>query len=179
MRRMGRDIVALMALSVICFALSPALTGSAQFLRLARAQAPAPAASPPAASAPTSTPEAKDATAKSSTETPSTETAPAKKSALSIPACSARYLEGKVAGKLKGVKWIDFRRDECGAKDTTAVFPTAISPKYSNERDIDKARTLTCADQFKANKATDANGGLKWIEKDGGYYGECVIRLKG
>jgi hypothetical protein len=178
---MGRDIVALTALSVICFAVSPSLAGSAQILRLAQAQAPAPAASPPAASAPTSTPEApaKDATARSSTERPSAETAPARKSALSIPACSARYLEGKVAGKLKGVKWTDFRRDECGAKDTTAVFPTAISPKYSNEKDLDKARTLTCADQFKANKATDANGGLKWIERDGGYYGECVIRLKG
>jgi hypothetical protein len=178
---MGRDIVALTALSVICLAVSPAVTGSAQYLRLAQAQAPAPAASPPAASAPTSAPEAaaKDATARSSTEKPSTETAPARKSALSIPACSGRYLEGKVAGKLNGVKWTDFRRDECGAKDTTAVFPTAISPKYSNEKDLDKARTLTCADQFKANKATDANGGLRWIEKDGGYYGECVIRLKG
>ena len=118
-------------------------------------------------------------TAKPSTDKPSTEKGPAKKSALSIPACSVRYLEGKVEGKLKGVKWVDFRRDECGAKDTTAVFPAAIAPKYSTEKDLDKARTLTCADQFKANKASDANGGLKWIEKDGGYYGECVIRLKG
>jgi hypothetical protein len=186
MTRIERSVVALTALSVIWFAVPPTLAGSAQFLRLAQAQTPAPAASPPAASAPVATPEtpAKDATAKPSTEKASAEklsieTAPARKSALSIPACSVRYLEGKVAGKLKGVKWTDFRRDECGAKDTTAVFPTEISPKYSNEKDLDKARTLTCADQFKANKATDANGGLKWIEKDGGYYGECVIRLKG
>jgi hypothetical protein len=144
---------------MICLAVSPALA-DAQALTVAQAQAPAPAA--------------KDATDK-----PTTEKGPAKKSALSIPACSVRYLEGKVEGKLKGVKWVDFRRDECGAKDTTAVFPTEIAPKYSNEKDLDKARTLTCADQFKANKASDANGGLKWIEKDGGYYGECVIRLKG
>jgi hypothetical protein len=158
MKRITRDIIVLKSLSVICLAVSPALAGDAQVLTVAQAQAPA----------------AKDATDK-----PTTEKGPAKKSALSIPACSVRYLEGKVEGKLKGVKWVDFRRDECGAKDTTAVFPTEISPKYSSEKDLDKARTLTCADQFKANKASDANGGLKWIEKDGGYYGECVIRLKG
>jgi hypothetical protein len=104
--------------------------------------------------------------------------APATKSALSITACSVKYLEAKVAGKLQGRKWVDFRRDECGQKDTTAVFPTAIAPKYAAEKDPDKARKETCADQFTANKATNANGGLKWIEKDGGYYGECVSRLK-
>jgi hypothetical protein len=175
MRRIGRDIVALTALSAICFAFSPALAGSAQILVLAQAQTPAPAAT----GEPAAKDAAKDASAKQSTDKPSTEKGPAKKSALSIPACSVRYLEGKVEGKLKSVKWVDFRRDECGAKDTTAVFPTAIAPKYSTEKDLDKARTLTCADQFKANKASDANGGLKWIEKDGGYYGECVIRLKG
>jgi hypothetical protein len=106
-----------------------------------------------------------------------TASAPAKKSALSLPACSVKYLEAKVAGKLNGRAWVDFRRQECGEKETTAVFPTAISPKYSTEKDLDKARKQTCADQFTANKPTDANGGLKWIEKDGGYYGECVSRL--
>lgn len=110
---------------------------------------------------------------------PPTTVAPAEKSALSIPACSVKYLEAKVAGKLQGRKWVDFRRDECGRHETTAVFPTAISPKYASEKDLDKARTKTCADQFTANKATNANGGLVWIEKDGGYYAECVIRLKG
>jgi hypothetical protein len=174
MRRIGRDIIALTALSLSGFAVSPAMAGSAQVLVLAQAQTPAPAATPESAKD-----AAKDASAKQSADKPSVEKGPAKKSALSIPACSVRYLEGKVEGKLKGVKWVDFRRDECGAKDTTAVFPTAIAPKYSTEKDLDKARTLTCADQFKANKASDANGGLKWIEKDGGYYGECVIRLKG
>ena len=164
MKRITGDI-ALAALSVIGLSVSPAFAGGAQPLTVAQAQAPAPA-SPQAA--------AKDATDK-----PATEKGPARKSALSIPACSVRYLEMKVEGKLSGRKWVDFRRDECGAKDTTAVFPTEISPKYSSEKDLDKARTLTCADQFKANKASDANGGLKWIEKDGGYYGECVIRLKG
>jgi hypothetical protein len=106
------------------------------------------------------------------------EIAPAKKSAVSAPACYVRFLEAKVAGKLNGRTYVDFRRDVCGEKETTAVFPTAISGKYDSEKDLDKARRQTCADQFTANKATNANGGLKWIEKDGGYYAECVNRLK-
>ena len=110
---------------------------------------------------------------------PPTMVGPAEKSALSIPACSVKYLEAKISGKLQGRKWVDFRREECGRHETTAVFPTAISPKYESEKDLDKARTKTCADQFTANKATNANGGLVWVEKDGGYYAECIIRLKG
>ena len=113
------------------------------------------------------------------TTAPTTVVAPAEKSALSTPACGVKYLEAKVSGKLQGRKWVDFRRDECGKRETTAVFPTAISSKYESEKDLDKARTKTCADQFTANKATNANGGLVWVEKDGGYYAECVIRLKG
>lgn len=59
-----------------------------------------------------------------------------------------------------------------------AVYPTAISPKYSKET-AGKARMHTCVDQYNANKATNANGGLKWIQKGGGYYSECTKRLKG
>ena len=126
-------------------------------------------ASPSAARAPTP----------AETVAPPTTVAPAEKAALSTPACSVKYLEAKVAGKLAGRKWVDFRRDECGKRETTAVFPTTISPKYANDSDQDKARTKTCADQFTANKATNSNGGLVWIEKDGGYYAECIMRLKG
>lgn len=108
-----------------------------------------------------------------------TESGSARKSAISAPACYVKFLEAKVAGKLNGRTYVDFRRDVCGEKETTAVFPTAVSAKYANEKDADKARRQTCADQFTANKAANANGGLKWIEKDGGYYAECVNRLKG
>src|SRR6516225_9319994 len=59
-----------------------------------------------------------------------------------------------------------------------AVFPSAIDPKYSNES-AGKARMETCLDQYNANKANNANGGLKWIQRGGGYYSECVKRLKG
>jgi len=87
-------------------------------------------------------------------------------------------MAAEVAGKLKGRKWKEFRQEECEASTTQAVFPSTIAPKYAGISP-DKARTLTCADQFNVNKATNANGGMKWIEKSGGYYGECVSRLKG
>jgi hypothetical protein len=54
----------------------------------------------------------------------------------------------------------------------------AVSPKYSNES-VGKARMHTCLDQYKANQATNANGGLKWIQKGGSYYSECNKHLKG
>jgi hypothetical protein len=59
-----------------------------------------------------------------------------------------------------------------------AVFPDKVDPKYSKESES-KARMHTCVDQYNANKATNANGGLKWIQKGGGYYSECSKKLKG
>ena len=64
------------------------------------------------------------------------------------------------------------------AAASTAVFPSAISPTYANEKPY-KARLKTCSNQYKANKATNANGGLKWIQKGGGYWSECNKHLKG
>ena len=51
---------------------------------------------------------------------------------------------------------------------STAVFPTAIAPAHAGEKP-GVARQKTCLDQYNANKATNANGGLKWIQKGGGY----------
>jgi len=59
-----------------------------------------------------------------------------------------------------------------------AVYPNAIDPKYAKES-AGKGRMHTCVDQYNANKATGGNGGLKWIEKGGGYYSECNKHLKG
>jgi hypothetical protein len=59
-----------------------------------------------------------------------------------------------------------------------AIFPIAVDPKYSKES-AGKARMHTCLDQYNSNKATNANGGVKWIEKGGGYYSECNKKLKG
>jgi hypothetical protein len=58
-----------------------------------------------------------------------------------------------------------------------AVFPSAVDSKYSKET-AGKARMHTCVDQYNANKASNANGGLKWIQKGGGYYSECTKKLK-
>ena len=59
-----------------------------------------------------------------------------------------------------------------------ANFPMAINPKYAQES-AGTARMHTCVDQYNANKETNGNGGLKWIQKGGGYYSECNKRLKG
>jgi hypothetical protein len=129
--------------------------------------------------------------------------------ALTAQECSAKYQAAKAAGTLNGQKWNDFRKAECGttaaaapaaapaapaaapktaaapkaapaapAAAGSAVFPSAIDAKYSKET-AGKARMHTCVDQYNANKATNANGGMKWIQKGGGYYSECTKRLKG
>ena len=60
----------------------------------------------------------------------------------------------------------------------SAVFPSAVDPKYSKDS-AGKARRETCLDQYHANKASGGNGGLKWIQKGGGYYSQCNAKLKG
>jgi hypothetical protein len=59
-----------------------------------------------------------------------------------------------------------------------AVYPSKVDPKYSKETE-GKARMHTCVDQYNANKTSNANGGMKWIQKGGGYYSECTKKLKG
>jgi hypothetical protein len=59
-----------------------------------------------------------------------------------------------------------------------AVYPSVVDPKYSKET-AGKGRMRTCVDQYNANKTTNGNGGMKWIEKGGGYYSECNKKLKG
>ena len=111
--------------------------------------------------------------------------------ALTMPECSAKYKVAQTAGTLNGQKWNDFRKAECGdaakpaaataaapAATGPATFPTAIDPKYAKETP-GKARMHTCVDMYNANKSGTGNGGLKWIQKGGGYYSECTKRLKG
>ena len=64
------------------------------------------------------------------------------------------------------------------AGEGNAVFPSAVDPKYAKEF-AGKARMHTCVDQYNANKASNGNGGMKWIQKGGGYYSECNKKLKG
>ena len=55
-----------------------------------------------------------------------------------------------------------------------ATLPTAISPSFASQTPH-LGRLHTCAEQWKANKATNANGNLKWPA----FYSECNTRLKG
>ncbi|WP_213739718.1 hypothetical protein [Bradyrhizobium sp. dw_411] len=161
---------------IVIFQIAPAVAAdpSANIGRLAQAAEPAASATAPASESKAPDPSPPAASAPSNP----TSTAIVVKPAPSAAGCGLKYLTAEVSGKLKGRKWKEFREQECGPTTSQAVFPTAIAPKYSAEP-ADKARTHTCADQFTANKATNANDGLKWIEKSGGYYSECVSRLKG
>jgi hypothetical protein len=102
--------------------------------------------------------------------------------ALTMQECSAAYKEARSSGTLGGMTWQEFRRARCGPASggsaylPGAVFPRAIAPKYKTEKS-GKARMLTCLDQYRLNKASNANGGLKWVQKGGGYYSECNRRL--
>jgi hypothetical protein len=158
---------------IVFFQIAPAMAAdhSANVGRLAQAAEPAASATAPESKAPDSSPPA------TSPSNP-TSTAAVVKPGPSAAGCGLKYLTAEISGKLKGRKWKEFREQECGPTTSQAVFPTAIAPKYSTETP-DKARMHTCADQFTANKATNANDGLKWIEKSGGYYSECISRLKG
>jgi hypothetical protein len=123
--------------------------------------------------------------------------------ALTMSECSAKYKAAKADGSLNGMKWNDFRKAQCGSDASAApaaapapstasapaaapapasaggaVFPSAVSSKYSGDS-AGKARMHTCLDQYNANKANNANGGMKWIQKGGGYYSECNKHLKG
>jgi hypothetical protein len=124
--------------------------------------------------------------------------------ALTAQECSAKYQAARTAGTLGDRKWSDFRKAECGPdaaaatpaaapaapneaaarpkKDAAtaaapAVFPSAVDLKYAKEP-AHRARLHTCADQWKANKAANTTGGLKWIQKGGGYWSECSKKLK-
>ncbi|HLX15009.1 MAG TPA: hypothetical protein VKS24_07370 [Bradyrhizobium sp.] len=146
---------------------------NSSFRLLAQAGEPAASATTPAPKGPQDQP----APASPSPSNP-TAKAPVVKPGPTAVGCGLKYLTAEISGKLKGRKWKEFRDQECGPISTHAVFPSEIAPKYSGENP-DKARTLTCVDQFNANKATNANDGLRWIDKGGGYYSECVARLKG
>jgi len=121
--------------------------------------------------------------------------------ALTAKECSTKYKAAKTAGTLNGETWNEFRKKECAGAEPAAtatpeakteakpapaatvapsgaVFPKSIDPKYAT-KSAGKGRFYTCLDQYKANKGTNGNGGLKWIQKGGGYYSLCNNALKG
>jgi hypothetical protein len=122
-------------------------------------------------------------------------------SAKTMKECAAQWQEMKAANQTNGMKYREFSKQcmsegapaaeapppakpeaaappPAAAPRGNAVFPSAVSSKYSSES-AGKARMHTCLDQYRANKESGGNGGLRWIQKGGGYYSECNKRLKG
>jgi hypothetical protein len=93
-------------------------------------------------------------------------------------AAPAPAAEPKEAAKKESKKEAAKEAAAPAAPSGPAVYPNAVDPKYSKET-AGKARMHTCVDQYNANKASNGNGGLKWIQKGGGYYSECSKKLKG
>jgi hypothetical protein len=98
--------------------------------------------------------------------------------AAAAPAAAAPAAAPKEAAKKESKKEAAKEAAAPAAPSGPAVYPNAVDPKYSKET-AGKARMHTCVDQYNANKASNANGGLKWIQKGGGYYSECTKKLKG
>lgn len=118
--------------------------------------------------------------------------------ALSTKECGVKYRAAKKEGSLGDKTWAEFRKAQCGESGQPAaakadkakpaepkvavatgpaVFPAAISAKYSAETPF-KQRFHTCLDQYRTNKTTGHNGGLKWVQKGGGYLSQCSKKLK-
>ena len=97
--------------------------------------------------------------------------------AAAAPAAAAPAAAPKEAAKKESKKEAK-EAAAPAAPSGPAVYPNAVDSKYSKET-AGKARMHTCVDQYNANKASNANGGLKWIQKGGGYYSECTKKLKG
>ena len=93
------------------------------------------------------------------------------------PAAAAPAAEPKEAAKKASRKEAK-EATAPAAPSGPATYPNAVDSKYSKET-ATKQRFQTCLDQYNANKASNANGGMKWIQKGGGYYSECNKKLKG
>ncbi|PRD51115.1 hypothetical protein [Phyllobacterium myrsinacearum] len=122
--------------------------------------------------------------------------------AVSMKECSAKYKAAQAAGSAKS--WNEFRKEECAKAPFAAVgdeaqgagtqaapkgsetagvtkspvFPSAVSSKFAAEKPA-RARMHTCLEQYHINKDNNTLGGMRWIEKGGGYYKLCNARLKG
>lgn len=133
------------------------------------------------------------------TQKPTTKPQPSKAAkALTTKQCGEKYQAAKEAGIDGGIKWNDFRKQECGpgadivsltsdgtkepaaptiASPKGVKFPSSVSSQYAGETP-GKARMRTCLEHYHASKANNSLGGLKWIQKGGGYYSLCNQRLK-
>ncbi len=145
-----------------------------------------PDAKPVAAPAATTTPAVKPADTKPVTKPADAKPAATKPADTKPAAAAAPAVDAKAAAKAARA---EKRKADKAAKDATAktavtlpvkeaVFPSKIADEFKTKKPH-KARFASCLAQYKANKATNANGGMKWIQKGGGYYSQCNKKLKG
>lgn len=125
--------------------------------------------------------------------------------AITAKQCYDNFRAASKAGTLKNQSYKDYKASQCGdsaapatttgtatpattmpapgsamsgsSMSGTVVYPRSVSSKYAS-LSAGKARMQTCLDQYNANKASNGNGNLKWIQKGGGYYSQCNTRLK-
>jgi hypothetical protein len=72
--------------------------------------------------------------------------------ALSLQECSVKYKAAQTAGTLKGMKWSDFRKAECGADATPAssTAPATTAPKQEKKEATRPAPTPSAAPSARA-----------------------------
>jgi hypothetical protein len=134
-----------------------------------------PVAAPAAAAAPAAVAPAKPAPAAKAATAPAATPAPAAAPAATTPPATAPIAKSaKITSKPKTEKPVVAAPT---VPVTGPVFPTAMSASAKGKKPS-KARLATCVEQYRANKATNANGGLKWIQKSGGYWSQCNKKMK-
>ena len=79
-----------------------------------------------------------------------------------LPGCARRSRRAEAGGSRGG------RRCRANPAGRTRYLSEGRRRNTPSET-AGKARLHTCVDQYNANKTTNANGDLKWIEKGGGY----------
>lgn len=124
--------------------------------------------------------------------------------AITMKECSAKYEGARKSGTLNGMKWSDFRVSQCDLKaDHNAVpsvprkadgrekpaaasievprgvtFPSSVDTRFAAETPA-RQRMKTCRKAYHDNKRANTLGGLRWLQRGGGYYSVCNARLKG
>jgi hypothetical protein len=86
--------------------------------------------------------------------------------ALTMAECSAKYQAAKDAGTLKGMKWNDFRKAECGpgaSAAAAAAKPTKPTAPETASQDGAKGLTMAeCSAKYQAAKSAGTLKGMKW-----------------
>jgi hypothetical protein len=94
-----------------------------------------------------------------------------------VALCAAAVLTAVAVQGVSGTAVAQAQTPAAAPAAGSAVFPSSIDPKYAKETP-GKARRQTCLDQYRANKKSNANGGLKWLAHNG-YWSQCDKKLKG